>query len=161
MAVTISKCFKCFLPFAIILFLFCLGLGKGISQPVSKEDRGPQIELGEVTFRTREIESRPRPLRILEIHIEVLNRSMKFSAPSHSIKVGLVAKEIKSLEQKPVADFEPAFQEATLPVPIPPGKGRVTIFGFSLPQEILSSIIFEIQINPPEGAKKTVTWSRK
>ena len=154
----IRRPFKKSLVVFFIPVLLCLFLGEAMSQPVSKEDTGPQIELGEITFRTREFESKPQPLKILEVQIEVLNRSRQFAAPSHSVKVVLVAKEIQSSEQKPVKDFEPASQEATLNVPIPARTGRALTIGFSLPQEKLASITFEIQINPPEGAKKTATW---
>jgi hypothetical protein len=34
------------------------------------------------------------------------------------------------------------------------------IIGYPLREEALESVTFEIQINPPEGEKKTVTWER-
>jgi hypothetical protein len=34
----------------------------------------------------------------------------------------------------------------------------VLVIGFLIPEEKLGSITFEVQINPPEGEKKTVTW---
>jgi hypothetical protein len=46
----------------------------------------------------------------------------------------------------------------TLNLPLQPISGRVMIIGYPLRAESPESITFEVQINPPEGEKKTVTW---
>jgi len=154
-----SKCWNRFFPLAVIFFLFCIGTGEGLSQPISKEESGPQIELGEVTFRPRLIESKPESLSMLELHIQVFNRSRKFAAPPNSIRAVVVPKEIKSSEEESLKDFDPSPVEAALNVPLPPGTGRVLIIGFPLPREKIVSMTFEIQVNPPDGEKKTIIWT--
>jgi hypothetical protein len=143
---------------SILIFLFSSGMGKVLSQPKTQEEKGPQIRLGEVTFQTREIESMPSPLKMLEVQVEIFNRSRRSVAPPNSIKVVVVPKEIKYLEAAPVADFNPTPEEVWLNFPLPPNTGRVLIIGLSLPEKKPESITFEIQINPPEGEKKVVTW---
>ena len=142
----------------ILILLFSLGLGKGLSQPLSKEESADQIRLENVTFRMREIESTPSPLRMLEIHIEILNRSQRLTAPPNSIKAVVVPQEVKSSETIPAGEFTPGPEEVTLNKPLPPRTRLVLIIGFSIPKEKLESITFEVQINPPEGEKKVVTW---
>jgi len=156
--ITIKLCEIFFLLF-LIVSLFFLSVRGGLSQPVPQEDKGPQIELGGVTFRSREIESKPELVRMLELHIQILNRSRKFAAPPNSITVAAVPKEIKSSEEKAVKDFDPGPVEATLNVLLPPRTGRVLIIGVPLPREKIASMTLEVQINPPEGEKKTVTWT--
>jgi hypothetical protein len=143
---------------SILIFLFSSGMGKVLSQPKTQEEKGPQIRLGEVTFQIREIESIPSPLEMLEVQVEIFNRSRRSVAPPNSIKVVVVPKEIKYLEAAPVADFTPTPEEVWLNFPLPPNTGRVLIIGLSLPEKKPESITFEIQINPPEGEKKVVTW---
>ncbi len=46
-----------------------------------------------------------------------------------------------------------------LTYPLPPMAVRVMIVGFPVPKEKPESISFEVQINPPEGEKKTATYS--
>ena len=96
---------------------------------------------------------------MLELHIQVLNRSRKFAAPPNSIRAVVVPKEIKSSEEESLKDFDPSPVEAALNVPLPPGTGRVLIIGFPLPREKIVSMAFEIQVNPPDGEKKTVIWT--
>ena len=141
-----------------LIFLQCLVTGVGFSQSNAVEERGPDIRLGEINFSVREFQSTPSPLKMLEIHIEIFNKSRQTIAPPNSIKLVMVPKEIKYPEGVPVAGFNPAQEETTLTVPLPPNTGRIFIFGFSLPEKIPESMTFEIQINPPEGEKKTVTW---
>ena len=150
---------KIFFSLILLASLFFFGVEESLSQPASKEDTGPQIELGRVTFRTRETEAKPETLRILEIHIEVFNRSRQFAAPAHSTRVVVVPKEIRPSGEKPVNDLEPALQEVTVNVALPPRTGRAVMVGFSLPKGNLASITFEIQVNPPDGDKKIVTWT--
>jgi hypothetical protein len=141
-----------------LIFLFSLGVGKGLSQPAPKEEGLSQIRLENVTFQIREIESTPSPLRILEVQVEILNQSQRFVAPPNSIKAVVVPKEVKSSETIPAGEFAPAPEEVTLNSPLPPRTRQVLIIGFSIPKEKLESITFEVQINPPEGEKKAVTW---
>ena len=141
-----------------LIFLQCLVTGVGFSQSNAVEEKGPDIRFGEIRFRVRKLESTPSPLKMLEIHIEIFNKSRQTMAPPNSIKLVMVPKEIKYPEGVPVAGFNPAQEETTLTVPLPPNTGRIFIFGFSLPEKIPESMTFEIQINPPEGEKKTVTW---
>ena len=151
------------MTYSSALFLFSLlqPLGVVLSQPNVGEVRGPDIRLGEITFGVREFQSTPSPLKMLEIHIEVLNRSRSSTAPADSIKAVVVPKEVKYSGGASVPGFNPTQEETTLPVPLPPNMGRILIIGFSLPEKIPESMTFEIQINPPEGEKKTVTWNRE
>jgi hypothetical protein len=142
----------------ILISLFFLEVGKVLSQPKTQEDKSPQIRLGEVTFQIREIEPKPSSLKMLEIQVEIFNRSRWFTAPSNSIKVVIIPKEIKYSEGAPVADFTPTPEDVWLNFSLPPNTGRVLIVGFSLPEKKPESITFEIQINPPEGEKKIMTW---
>lgn len=144
-----------FLLFISILLAF-MGSQKSLSQPAQGE--GPDIKLGEITFRVREIQPSPSPLKILEIYIEVLNKSRKAAATPNSIKVVLSQKEVVFLDSKLAEEFSPSPQEVSLSDPLPPLTGRVLIFGFLLPREKVESITFEIQINPPDGEKKTFKW---
>jgi hypothetical protein len=127
---------------------------KSLSQPPPGE--GPDIKLGEITFRVREIESAPSSLKILELYIEVLNRSRTATAPANSIKVVISQKEVVLAGEKPAEGFTPAPQEVVLSISLPPLTGRVLIFGFPIPREKVEFITFEIQVNPPDGDKKAV-----
>jgi hypothetical protein len=131
---------------------------EGLSQSLFQEQQEPRIGIRNVTFRIREIESTPFPLKMLELHIEILNRSQRLLAPPNSIKVAVVPKEIKYKDTNVVAEMAFFPEEVTLNAALPPRTGRVMIVGFSMPEEKLESITFEVQINPPEGEKKTVTW---
>ena len=142
----------------ILILLFSWSVGKGLSQPAPKEEGLSQIRLENVTFRVREIESTPSPLKFLEVHTEILNRSQQFVAPPNSIKVVVIPKEVKFSEGISVNEFVLSPGEVTLNVPLPPRTRQVLIIGFSLPKEKLEAITFEVQISPPEGEKKIVTW---
>ena len=65
------------------LFLFLLIQPIGV---VLSEVKGPDIRLGEITFGVSEFQSTPSPLRMLEIHIEVLNPSRSSTAPANSTR---------------------------------------------------------------------------
>jgi hypothetical protein len=121
-------------------------------------EKGTDIRLGEARFQTREIGSPPSQLKMLEIHIEVINHSRTSAAPPNSIKVLVTPKEMKFPEGTPVTEFALNPEEVTLNLPLPPSTGRVLIIGFSLLEAKPESITFEIQINPPDGEKKTVKW---
>ena len=151
--------FKIIITYAFVLvFLLSLGMGEVYSQGKPKVEKGPEIRLGETRFQTREIGSPPSQLKMLEIHIEVINRSRTSAAPPNSIKVLVTPKEVKFSEGTPVTEFALNPEEVTLNFPLPRSTGRVLIFGFSLPEKKPESITFEVQINPPDGEKKTVTW---
>jgi len=143
----------------ILILLFPLGMKEGLSQSLFQEQQEPQIRLRNVTFQIREIESDHFPLKMLEVHIEILNRSQQHVAPRDSVKVVVVPKEIKYKDTNVMAELALFPEEATLNAALPPRTGRVMIIGFSIPEEKLGSITFEVQINPPEGEKKTVTWT--
>jgi hypothetical protein len=141
----------------ILISLLSLGMGIGSSQ-VSRGEDTSLIRLENVTFQLREIESTPSPLRILEVHVEILNPSHKPVAPPNSIKAVVTPKEIKSSEKNLIL---PGSEEITLDNPLPPRTRQILIFGFSLPSGSLESITFEVQINPPDGEQKVVTWIRE
>jgi hypothetical protein len=141
---------------ALVLLLFLMTVG--LSQSRAAEEKGPEISVERISFLVREMPSTPSPLKILEIHIEIYNKSRQATAPANSIKLVLVPKETKYPEGTPKTEFDPGQQETTVTVPLPPITGRIMTFGFSLPEKLPESITFEIQINPPEGEKKTATW---
>ena len=125
---------------------------------MAAEEGGPDIRLGEVRFQVRELASTPSPLRMLEIQIEIYNKSRQATAPPNSVKLVLVPIDMKYSEGTPKTKFDPGQKETTISVPLPPSTGRILIFGFSLPEKTPESITFEFQVNPPEGEKKTATW---
>ena len=142
----------------VSIFLLFLGIREVFPQPKPKVERGPEIRLGEIRFQMREIGSPPSQLRMLEIQIEVINRSRTSPAPPNSVKVLVTPKEVKFSEGTPVTEFALNPEEATLNLPLPPSTGRVLIIGYSLLETKPESITFEIQVNPPDGEKKTVKW---
>jgi len=143
--------------FVSIFFLF-LGVREVLPQPKAKVEKGPEIRLGEIRFQTREIESTPSQPRMLEIQIEVINRSRTSAAPPNSIKVLVTPKEVKFSEGTPVTEFALNPEEVTLSFPLPRSTGRMLIIGYSLLETKPESITFEVQVNPPDGEKKTVKW---
>ena len=149
---------KIFLCIFILIFLLSFSMGEVLPQPKAKVEKGPEVRLGEIRFQTREIESPPSQLRMLEIQIEVINRSRTSPAPPNSIKVVVTPKEVKFSEGTPVTEFALNPEEVTLSFPLPRSTGRVLIIGFSLLETKPESITFEIQVNPPDGEKKTVKW---
>jgi hypothetical protein len=142
----------------VLIFLPFLATGIILSQLGAEEEKGPEIRLGEITFSLREFESTPSQLRVIEIHIEVFNRSRTSTAPPNSIKVVVAQKEAKFPEGTSVTEFASSPQEVTFGLPLPPSTGRVFIIGFSLLEAKPESITFEVQVNPPDGEKKTVKW---
>jgi len=149
---------KTFSYFSILFFLLFLASGEVYPQPKPSEEKGPEIKLGEVTFLVREFESTPSPMKMLEIHIEIFNKSQGIPASPNSVNVIVVPREIKYPEPVSQFEFNPPKEEATLTVPLPPNTGRILVIGFQLPEKRPESITFEIQINPPDGEKKTVKW---
>jgi len=139
------------------LFLLFLSTGVAFSQPKAAEEKA-DIRFGKITFQTRDFESATPPLRMLEVQVEILNNSRRITAPSNSIRVVVVPKEIKFPEGTSGAEFNPTQEETTLAVSLPPNTGRMVIFGFSLPEKKPESITFEVQINPPGGENSMVKW---
>ncbi len=145
---------------AILISLCLLGMELGMSQPVQSAEKSPEIRMGEVTVRLREPESTP-PFKILEIQIEILNKSQKSAAPSHSITVVVTPKEVTVSSTQPRAEWNPPPQETSLDLPLLPNRKRVLMIGYPIREEPLESVIFDVQINPPEGEKKTVRWEKR
>lgn len=143
-----------------VVLLQSLVMAVGFSQSDVAEEKSPEIRVKEISFLVRELPSTPSPLRILEIHIEIYNKNRRATAPANSIKLVLIPVESKYAEGAPGAKFDPGQQETTVTVPLPPATGRIMTFGFSLPEKIPESITFDIQVNPPEGEKKTATWEK-
>jgi hypothetical protein len=128
------------------------------SQPKAVVEEKADIRFGKITFQTREFESATPPLKMLEIQVEILNKNRRLVAPSNSIRVVVVPKEIKFPEGTSVAEFNLTQEEITVPFPLSPNTGRIVIFGFSLPEKKPESITFEVQINPPDGENSVVKW---
>ena len=149
---------KIIIYLSALIFLLFMATGVILSQPSNAEEKGPEIRLGEATFLVREFQTTSSQLRILEIHIEVFNRSRSSTAPPNSIKVAVTQKEAKFPEGTPVTEFASSPQEVNLDLPLTPSMGRILMIGFSLPETKPESITFEIQVNPPDGEKKTVKW---
>jgi len=144
---------------SVLISFSLLGMGSAFSQPVTKEETEPQIILGNITSQMREIESAPSSIKILEVFIEIINRSQKMTAPPNSIKVVLTPKEAKFPDGTPVDDFTSPPEEVMINLPLAPRTGQVVMIGFPLPEKKLGSISFDIQVNPPEGEKRTVSFN--
>ena len=150
---------KIFYAVLLLLLLFSSSPSHILSQPPPREEihRGT---LGNITFYTREIDAKPSLFTILEVQVEIMNRSRNSTLLPNSVKAMVAPKEIKfSSEQKD--GFSPSPEETTLTAPISPGGSRLLIIGFMIPKERLESIVFEVQINPPEGEKKIVKWEKR
>jgi len=143
---------------SILIFLLFLATGVVLSQPKAVVEKGPEIRLGDVTFLVRDFESTTPPLKMLEVYIEIFNKSRRIGAPPNSIKVVVTPKKVKFSEGTPATEFALNPEEVTLNLPLPPSTGRVLIIGYSLLETKPESITFEIQVNPPDGEKKTVKW---
>ena len=139
------------------LLLLFQAAGVAFSQPKTVEEQA-DIRFGKIAFQTREFESATPPLKMLEIQVEILNKSRRITAPSNSIRVVVIPKEIKFPEGTSGAEFNPTQEEMTVPASLSPNTGRMVIFGFSLPEKKPESITFEVQMNPPGGEKSTVKW---
>jgi hypothetical protein len=145
----------------ILLILTCGILPRqGAAQPQKPElPKTPVVRLGGVTFAVKDVAAIPSPLKFLEVQVEVMNFGGADAAPG-SIKVLVTPREFVSAEGAALKGI-PSAEEILLPVALGARSGRVVIAGFSLPPERIRSIEFEVQINPPEGEKKTVTWQPK
>lgn len=143
----------------IFLGVSDLGGQAGFSQSSQKLEKDPSVEVGKIEFRLKEFEATPSPIQMLEIQIEIINPSPKDTVPPNSIKVIAVPKEIRFFSSSAASPFTLPPGEAVLNIPLPPKAVRIVIMGFSLPPEKLESISFEVQINPPDGEKKTATFN--
>jgi hypothetical protein len=142
--------------FILILGLsFFAGLEDSLPQP-AKAGKEPEIRLGSISFKVREIESTPSPLTMLEVQIEVLNRSPQAAAPADSVRVVVTPKEMEYGKPGPAGTL-PLRQEFAIPSALPPRTSRIVTVGFQLDKGRLESATFEIQVNPPDGEKKTVS----
>jgi hypothetical protein len=154
-----KKLKKTIVGVSITILMTLIGSDNGFPQPSPKEEiaRGT---LGNITFYIREIEAKPSPLTILEVQVEIMNRSRRSTVLPNSVKATVAPKEIKfSSEQKD--GFSLSTEEATLTAPISPGGSRLLIIGYQIPKERLESIVFEVQINPPDGEKKIIKWENR
>ncbi len=149
---------KTVIYYFVLIFLLSLGIGEVYSQPKSKVEKPPEIKFGQINFQIREIGSPPTQQRMLEIQIGVLNRSIRSTVPPNSIKVLVTPKEVKFREGTLVTELVLSPEEVTLNLPLAPSTGRILIIGYSLLEKKPESITFEIQMNPPDGEKKTVKW---
>jgi len=131
-------------------FLFFPGIGEVLAQPVA------QIKMEGIDFRVRDIES---SVKLLEIQVRIVNASKGLTAPSDSIRLVVAAKEVRFLNPTAQHQGNLPLETMTLNVPLPPGATRVMVIALSLPEERIESITFEVQINPPEGEKRMVTWA--
>ncbi len=149
------------LAFLILLFFSSISYRTPEVYPQTPEtpEKKYPVRIGAIGFQMREVAASPSPLRILEVQVEILNRSQKEPVPPNVIKVIVVPKEIKFVPSAPPIEFAPHPGEVTLTHSLPPSTGRVIIVGFPLPKENLQTISFEVQVNPPEGEKKTATFN--
>jgi hypothetical protein len=144
-------------------FLFLLSIAfaapEALSQAPVPGERALPLKIGTIAFQVREYEATPSPIQVLEVQIEIFNRSQKITVPPNTIKVVVASKEIKFPPPGPATPFAPPPEEVMLTYPLPPMTVRVMIVGFPVPKEKPESISFEVQINPPEGEKKTATYN--
>lgn len=148
---------KFILPFLIFILTLFTFKNYCISQIKQKVDI---IRFGEIGFKLREIESIPSKIKFLEIHIEILNLSQKITLPENSIKLAIAPKMIEYKNDFSGSEWQIKEEERFLDFPLPPSTGRIVVFGFSLPEKVPQTITFEIQINPPHGEKKIITWGK-
>jgi hypothetical protein len=143
-----------------LLFLCWVNLGaeEAYSQASASPAKDLPVSIGAIDFRVKEFEATPSPIRMLELQIEVVNKSEKMTIPPNAVKIVAIAKVISFSSLSPTQDFSPPAGEVTLTLPLPPRGIHIGILGFSLPPGKLEAISFQIQINPPEGEKKDATF---
>lgn len=149
-----------FFILALILIFFFPQKDYLFSQIRDDREKTP-LKFGSITFNMRETESKPSNIKFLEIYIELLNISREKTIPANSIKIVLEPKEIKFLDHSNEISWLINKEEKIIDFPLLPLSGRVVVFGILLPQKKLQSISFEIQLNPPYGEKKLITWEEK
>jgi hypothetical protein len=115
-------------------------------------------KMGGIDFRIKEFAATPSSIKMLEIQIEIINPSLKETVPPNTIKIIAIPKEVQFSSSGSPITFNPPPEETVLTLPMPPRAVRIVMMGFSLPQEKLEAISFEVQINPPDGEKKTATF---
>ena len=145
----------------LFLILFCsidFQGREGFSQTAVQSGPDPVVKMGEIAFKVKEYPAAPSPLKMLEIQIEIINPSPKTTVPPNTVKVAVVLREALFPSSGTRNTFNPPPEEATLTMPMPPGAVRFVIIGFSLSQVKPESVSFEVQINPPDGEKKTATF---
>jgi len=142
----------------LLLLWSFTGGREGLSQ-TSPGEKDLPVQIGSIEFKIREIEATPSPIRMLELQIEIINRSSQTTLPPNAVKIVAVPKTVQFLSAGLVRDFAPLPEEVTLLLPFPPRSSQIAMIGFALPKEKLESISFEIEINPPEGEKKTATFN--
>ncbi len=147
--------------FYSLLLIFFLFQATGAFSQTKAVEKKPDIKFGKITLQTREFESATLPLKMLELQFEIINGSRTIPAPPNSIRVVVVPNEIKFSEETSAGEFKLTQEEMTIPSSLPPGTGRMVIFGFSLPEKKPESITFEVQINPPDGQKSVARWENK
>jgi len=152
---SLKKIIPCFL----FLFSIAFAAPEALSQVPGTGEKALPVQIGTIVFQIREFEATPSPIQILEVQIEIFNRSQKVTVPPNTIKVVTAPREIKFPPSGPANPFAPPPEEVMLTYPLPPMAARVIIVGFPVPKEKPESISFEVQINPPEGEKKTVTYN--
>lgn len=155
----VDRFFKTLAPFLLFLFPIAFGAPEALSQASGAGEKTLPVRIGAIAFQVREFAATPSPIQILEVQIEIINRSQKVTVPPNTIKVVAAPKEIKFSPSSPATPFAPPPEEIMLTYPLPPMAVRVMIVGFPVPKEKPESISFEVQINPPEGEKKTVTYN--
>ncbi len=131
---------------------------EGFSQTSTPLGQDLPVKMGGIDFRIKEYAGTPSPNHMLEIQIEIINPSLKGTIPPNTLKVTVIPKEVHFSSSGPAGRFNPPPEETILTLPMPPGAVRIVMMGFSLPPEKLESVSFEVQINPPDGEKKTATF---
>ena len=152
---SLKKVTSCFL----FLFSIAFAVPEALSQISGTGEKALPVRIGAIVFQVREFEATPSPIQMLEVQIEIINRSQKVTVPPNTIKVVAAPKEIKFPPSAPANPFAPPQEEVMLTYPLPPMAVRVMIVGFPVPKEKPESISFEVQINPPEGEKNTATYT--
>jgi hypothetical protein len=150
---------KNIIPCFLFLFSIAFAAPVALSQVPGTGERALPVWIGTIVFQVREYEATPSPIQVLEVQIEIFNRSQKVTVPPNTVKVVAAPKEIKFPPSGPPNPFAPPPEEVMLTYPLPPMAVRVMIVGFPIPKEKPESISFEVQINPPEGEIKTATYT--
>lgn len=141
-----------------ILSLLWVALQSAFAQPTIDNRKELQVRLGEVTFRLREIGAKPSPFKLLELHVTVFNQDRREVLPPNTVTVVARIKAAELSEGSPGSREDEGTVEATLNASLPPLTGRVVVLGFPLPEGKSSAVTFEVQVNPPHGELKRITW---
>jgi hypothetical protein len=153
-----DRFFKKLASFLLFLFPIAFWAPEALCQVSETAEKALPVRIGAIVFQVREIEATPSPIQMLEVQIEIINRSQKVTVPPNTVKLVAAPKEITFPSSRPASPFAPSTEEVMLTHPLPPMAIRIMVIGFPVPKERPESISFEVQINPPEGEKKTVTY---